>query len=172
LSGNPTLNQDSVALFHSSRSNLITSGAVPSVATINAGYTWMATRTDPAGNTLNIRPKFLIVPMALEMTSSVLTTATYDPAGTAGTLSPNPWNNRLTVVSDPRLDAFNAAGWFLLADGMQHPTVEVVFLDGNQAPYLEEQSTFTVDGAAYKVRLDVVALATDFRGAYYNDGVT
>ena len=170
LSGNPTLNQDSVALFHSSRANLITSGAAPSVTTLNAGYAWMATRTDPGGSTLNVRPRHLLVPIALENTARVLLAAQYDPAGTAGTLTPNPWNGRLSVVSDPRLDAFNAAGWFILADGVQHPTVEVVFLDGNQAPYLEEQSTFSVDGAAYKVRLDVVALAVDWRGAYYNDG--
>lgn len=45
-----------------------------------------------------------------------------------------------------------------------------MFLQGQRSPYMEEQQGFTVDGASYKVRIDVVALAVDFRGLYYNDG--
>ena len=170
LTSNPTLNQDSLALFHATHGNYVTAGGAPSVTTVDAGFVAMATRTDPAGNVLNIRPAFLLCPVALENTSKVLVTATYDPAGSAGTLKPNPINGRLEVVADARLDAADNNGWYLAANPAMASTIEAVFLDGNETPYLEQQNTFTVDGVAFKVRLDVVALATDFRGLYFNDG--
>src|SRR5262249_18064881 len=119
----------------------------------------------------NINGRYLIVPKKLENTSRVLVTATYDPAGSAGTQQPNPFHGRMDVVADPRLDTFNSAGWFLLADPNIYPAVCVLFLDGVEAPYLEQQQVFTQDGVAFKVRLDVRAFAVDFRPAFYNDGV-
>lgn len=171
LTSNPTLNQDSLALFHSTHGNYVSSGgAAPSVTTLDAGFTAMATRTDPSGATLNISPRFLITPRALEATARTLAAATYDPAGTTGTLKPNPFNGRFDVVSDARLDGFNASGWFLAADPMLQPTVVVGYLNGQSAPYLETQQGWTQDGVAMKVRIDCRAAPADFRGLYYNDG--
>lgn len=167
-----TLAQDGVALFNTAtHGNYVSSGgAAPNVSTLDAGYKAMAIQTDPNGVTLNIRPRHLIVPVALEMTSKVLAASQYDPGATAGVFKPNPFAGVFNVVADARLDAFNPAGWFLAADGSTYDTVEAVFLNGQQEPFLEQQDTFTVDGVAFKVRLDVVALALDYRGLYYNDG--
>lgn len=165
------MKQDSVNLFDAStHKNYVTAGAVPSVTTVDAGRAAMAIQTDPAGNTLNITPRFLIVPRALETTASILASAQYDPSASLGTMKPNPFQNKIVPVADARLDTFNSQGWFLSADPAMCPTVEVVFLQGQRSPYMEEQQGFSVDGAAYKVRIDVVALAVDFRGLYYNDG--
>ena len=165
------MKQDSVNLFDAStHKNYVTVGAAPSVTTVDAGRAAMAIQTDPAGNTLNITPRYLITPRALETTAAILSSAQYDPAASAGTLKPNPFQNKIVPVADARLDTFNSQGWFLAADPSMCPTVEVVFLQGQRSPYMEEQQGFTVDGASYKVRLDVVALAVDFRGLYYNDG--
>ena len=131
----------------------------------------MGTQTDPAGNTLNIRPAYLIAPLALEGTAQVLMSAHYDPAGTAGTLTPNTVMGTFQVVTDPRLDAFNSAGWFMAANPQMHETVEVAFLDGNQSPYMEQKDGWSQDGTEFKVRIDAVAAPLDFRGLYYNDGV-
>lgn len=167
-----TLAQDGVALFNTAtHANYVSSGgAAPNVTTLDTGYKSMATQTDPNGVTLNIRPRHLIVPVALEMTSKVLAASQYDPGATAGVFKPNPFAGVFEVTADARLDGFNPAGWFLAADGNQYDTVEAVFLNGQQEPYLEQQDTFTIDGVAFKVRLDVVALALDYRGLYYNDG--
>lgn len=171
LSGNPTLNQDSLAVFHATHGNYVSSGgAAPSVTTLDAGFTAMATRTDPGGATLNIAPSYLIVPRALETTARVLATATYDPTATAGTMKPNPFAGRLTVVADARLDTFNAAGWFLAANPNMVGTVVVGYLNGQNQPYMEQETAFTQDGVAMKVRLDCRAVPEDFRGLYYNDG--
>lgn len=173
-SGTSTLmNQDGVALFDAStHANYVTSGAAPSVTTIEAAKVAMGTQTDPAGNTLNIRPAFLIVPLAKEGTAQVLQSAQYDPAGTAGTLTPNTVQGTFTVVSDPRLDAFNSSGWFMAANPNMHETVEVAFLDGNQSPFMEQKEGWSQDGTEFKVRIDATAVALDYRGLYYNDGVT
>lgn len=171
LTTNPTLNQDSLALFHATHGNYVSSGgSAPSVTSLDAGFTAMATRTDPGGATLNVRPRYLITPVALEATARTLAAATYDPAGTAGTLKPNPYSGRFDVVSDARLDTFNAAGWFLAADPNLQPTVVVGYLNGQQTPYLEQKDAWSQDGVSFKVRMDCRAAAADFRGLYYNDG--
>ena len=176
-----TLTQDSTALFASGHSNYVTSGAAPSVTTVNAGFVAMATQTPPArsGETqtayLNIAPEYLLVPRALETTARILTTSTYDPAGTTSAVStrdsPNPFAGRLTVVADALLDAANSAGWYLAAgknSGVD--TVTVFFLNGQKSPFLEEMDHGSHDGVTYKVRVDAVAVPLDFRGLYYNDG--
>ena len=164
-----TMTQDGVALFASAHSNYVTAGAAPSVSTIEAGRTSMALQTDPQGVTLGIRPRYIITPEALRSTANVLVSAQYDPAGTAGTLTPNTVQGTLTPVSDHRLDTYNSSGWFLASNSN---TVVVGFLNGQQTPYLESKDGWDVDGVQYKVRIDAAAAAADFRGLYYNDGVT
>lgn len=172
LTSPPTLNQTGRALFHATDGNIrTTTGAgAPSVTTLDTEFTSMATKTDPSGAVLNIVPRYIIVPRALEATARVLAAATYDPAGTAGTLTPNPYAGRFDVVADARLDTFNSAGWFVAADPRIVPTVVVGFLNGVQAPYLEQVNAFTQDGVSFKVRLECRAAAADFRGLAYNDG--
>lgn len=162
--------QDGVALFDAStHANYVTAGAAPSVATLNTARTSMALQTDPQGKVLGIRPRHLIVPVALQTTAETLVAATYDPAGVAGTLTPNPFQNSMNVVADHRLDTDNPAGWYLAA-GMN--TVTVGFLNGQQSPFLESKDGWNVDGVEYKCRIDAAAVASDYRGLYYNDGVT
>ncbi|MCP4339788.1 MAG: hypothetical protein GY799_13075 [Desulfobulbaceae bacterium] len=169
LTTNGTMAQDSTDLFHADHSNYVTSGAAPSVATIEAGRTAMALQTDPAGKTLGIRPAYLITPEALRSTANVLVAAQYDPAGSAGTLTPNTVQGTVRAISDHRLDTANAAGWYLAA---ANDTVIIGFLNGQQTPYLESKDGWNMDGVEYKVRIDAASAAADFRGLYYNDGVT
>ena len=173
LTGNPTLAQDSTALFHTSHNNIwtTTNAGAPSVTTMDVHNRYTATQTDPSGATINLSPRYLVCGHALVGTARALATALYDPAGTAGTLKPNVWQGRFDVIADARIDAFNAAGWFTLCDPNQLPTVVVGFLNGNETPYMEQENPFSQDGVAFKVRIDVRAAAADFRGAQYNDGV-
>lgn len=172
LTGNPTLNQDSTALFHSNHGNYFsTTGAgAPSVTTLDHHFAAMATRTDPSGATLNLEPSFILVPHALKGTANALANDQFDPLATAGTMKTNQYRGRLTVVADARLDTFNAAGWFLAANPSRIGTVVVGYLNGQSAPYLEQENAFTQDGVAMKVRLDCRAAAEDFRGLIYDDG--
>ena len=168
-----TLNQDSTVLFHADHGNLIPdgSGAAPSVATVEAARTAMATQTDPSGAAiLNVRPAYLLCPYALEGTARTIANGEYDPDATAGTLTPNTVRGTFMVISDARLDNADAAAWYMAASPMMIDTVEVAFLDGQRDPYLESQGGWDVDGVEYKVRIDAVAAPLDFRGLYKNDG--
>jgi len=165
-----TMLQDSTALWDAAtHANYVTSGAAPSVTTLNAARVAMATQTDPQGKTIGLRGRHLIVPIALETTAAVLMAAQYDPAGSAGTLPPNPFQGSLMVTADHRLDTFNSSGWFVAGATNQ---VVVGFLNGQQTPYMESKDGWSIDGIEYKVRCDVAATAEDYRGLYYNDGVT
>lgn len=176
----PTLNQDSVALFHAAtHSNYVTSGAAPSVATLNAARAAMARQSDPNnGLPLNIRPKYLIVPVSLETTAKVLIASEKDPLGTAsatgGATTPNPYYNALTVIAEPYLDSFSSykgtTGWYLAGDQNMHDTYEVAFVGGQSTPYLESRDGWSVDGIEYKVRIEFGVAALDYRALYYNDG--
>jgi hypothetical protein len=160
--------------------NFVDSGGALTVATLNAGELAMAKQTSPKVTTdastvyLNIVPGHLVVPVSAKATAMTLVESMYDPAGTAGTLPPNPWRGRLTVTADARLDAgTTATAWFLIAPkgNSTIDTVTVFFLEGsNGQPYIEEENQFTSDGITYKVRIDAVARALDYRGLYRNDG--
>lgn len=172
LTGNPNM-ADGVALFHANHSNLAGSSAALALATLSAGRTAMARQTDSSGsaNALNIRPKFLILPITLEDTGSILLNSQYDPDTANKLQRDNPVKRyNLTLVSDARLDAASTTAFFLAADQNAFDTIEVAYLDGNPNPYLEQQNGWTVDGVEYKVRLDAAVKALDWRTFYKNAG--
>lgn len=180
LLGNPTLGQDSAALFVAGHGNYVAggSGAAPSVTTLNAALTAMGIQTDPSGlETLNIRPKYLIVSKALEGTALVLTSAMAmndSPGATSGTPVWNADNRfaNIEVISDARIDASDSLKWFMAADPNEGviDTINVAFLDGREEPYMEQQEGFTMDGVRYKVRLEATAAPIAYQGLYHNDG--
>jgi len=172
LTGNPTMNQDATALFDAGHSNIGTAGG-PSVTTLDEARKLMALQTDPNSNGagLNIRPMYLIVPVALETTSNILRTAEKDPAGGAGLSEvPNPFTGTFEVVADPRLDADSAVKWYMAASQNVTDTVEVGFINGQQEPTLESRNGWDVDGIEYKTRIEVGVAPLDFRGMLYNAG--
>jgi HK97 family phage prohead protease len=176
-----TMAEDSTALFHADHSNYIASGsgAAPSVATLNTALASMRKQKAPlpsgdgSAAYLNIEPAYLLTVPDLEGTSRALLQAAYDPAGTTASVSrrdaPNIWKDRLQLVVEPLLTL--PTGWWLASgqNGMVD-TVTVFFLNGQQAPYIEEMDNGTSDGVTFKVRIDAVARALDFRGLYFNYG--
>lgn len=167
ITSNPTMS-DGTALFHSSHKNLAGSGAAPTATTVGAGRTAMRTQKDGAA-TLNIRPSFFLVPAALEDTARVLMASETDPSQ-ANSKKPNPVRNAAEVVVDARLDEDSTTAWYLLADPSTFDTIEVGYLDGVAAPFLDQQDGWTVDGVEYKVRIDAAAAPLEFRTLYKNAG--
>jgi len=49
-------------------------------------------------------------------------------------------------------------------------TIEVAFLDGANAPVIEQQPGWDVDGMEWKVRLDFGVKCWDHRGLFKNAG--
>ena len=178
----PTLNQDSIALWDTStHKNYVAAATAPNVTTLDTAFTAMAKQTDPnTGKPLNIAPRYLLVPKALETTARVLNTSMYDPAASPGsttgknTLAPNPFQNRLEVISDTRLDVQTngTAAWYLAADPNRFDTIEVAFVDGIAEPYLREEQEWDTRGVEYVVGVDFGVAALDFRALHKYKGNT
>lgn len=154
-------------LFSASHSNLI--AGVLDIGGLGAARQAMRLQKNEAGSVLNIPPKFLLVPAALEDRALQLVTSTSYP-GASNSGVANPYKDALTVLTEARLDAANAAEWYLTA-AQGADTIEVAYLDGVDAPYLEQQQGFTVDGVTFKVRIDAGVAPLDWRGLVKGDGV-
>lgn len=176
---NPTMG-DNKTLFHSDHKNLPTAAAF-SVASLGLARATMAKQVGLDGKTvLNIRPQFLVVPVALETTAEQeLKTVFYpDASAKAATAS----MRSLQIIAEARLDngisnaavgatvGGSATGWYLAASPSQIDTVEIAYLEGNRGVFTESRYGFDVDGMEIKARLDVGAKTLDHRGLLKNAG--
>ena len=75
------------------------------------------------------------------------------------------------MVSDPYLDGINSGlSWFMFADPADVAAFEIVFLDGNETPFVDEAIDFDTDAMKFKVRLDYGIAIGDWRAGYKNVG--
>lgn len=167
LTGNVKM-QDNVALFDSKHGNVAATGEALSVKAIAKAITAMRRQKGITGDaTLNITPKYLVVPPELEMTAYQIVNSTAAVDGVNSGVV-NPYKGRFVVVADAELTDPDA--WYLVADATQHDTIEVTYLNGVETPRLETRQGFEVDGIEYKVAFDCGVSALDFRGLYKNAG--
>ena len=160
--------QDNVALFDAKHGNVAATGEALSLKAIAKAITAMRRQKGITGDaTLNITPKYLVVPPELEMTAYQIINSTAAVDGVNSGVV-NPYKGRLIVVSDAELTDPDA--WYLVADATQHDTIDVTYLNGVETPRLETRQGFEVDGIEYKVAFDVGVDAIDFRGLYKNAG--
>ncbi|MEL4361545.1 ClpP-like prohead protease/major capsid protein fusion protein [Shewanella algae] len=157
---------DGKALFHADHGNL-GSGA-PSVEALSAGRKAMRLQKS-GGRNLNIRPEFVLCPVALEDTFNQIIKSTSVKGSDANSGVANPVKDMAEVIGEPRLDDHSAAQWYMAA-GQGRDTIEVAYLDGIDKPYIEQQQGFNIDGIATKVRIDAGVAARDHRGLYKSSG--
>lgn len=162
---------DSVALFHTAtHGNLAGTPAALSATSLGVARAAMRKQMGQSGlGYLNVIPKFLIVPAALETAAEILVASTVKVGGS----NPEPnaaFIRSLTVVVDPRLDAASATAWYLAADPAQIDTVELGYLRGQRGVFVEDEVDFNTDAMRLKARLDFGVKALDWRGLYKNAG--
>ena len=165
LTGNAKLS-DGKALFHTDHANL-SSGAI-SVASLDDSRKLMRLQKE-GDRSLNIRPAFMLVPVALEtLANQTIKSASVKGADiNAGII--NPIQNFAEVIAEPRLDVADAKAWYLAA-AKGSDTIEVAYLNGVDTPYIDQQDGFTTDGIATKVRIDAGVAALDYRGLTKSSG--
>lgn len=159
---------DGTALFHANHGNLDGANAAISVATLGNGRAGMRKQKGLNGRFINVQPKYLLVPAALETVAQQYVTQTSIIATKASDF--NPFAGNLQVIAEPRLDANSLVSWYLAADPAQIDTIEYCFLDGQEGVYLESRLGFDVDGLELKARLDFAAKAIDWKGLWKNTG--
>jgi hypothetical protein len=151
---------DSIALFHASHGNL-PSGAAISVAQLGVCRAAMRVQNSLDGRKINVTPRYLLVPAALETIAQQFTSQAYAASASS---SINPFAGALQVLAEPRLDTASTTAWYMAADPAQIDTIEYAYLEGNQGVYLETKDGWEIDGVEFKARLDFGAKAIDFRG--------
>lgn len=159
---------NSQPLFHSSRSNINTSAAAITVASIELDATVMAQQLDPNGQDyLDLQPSVLVVPRAKRGDALTINDAQFDPADSKFQ-KPNTVRGMFReVVATPRLSGTRR---YLFADPSFAPVFMVSFLDGQREPVLETQDGWRFNGVEMKARLDFGVNVVDYRGAVTNAG--
>jgi hypothetical protein len=126
-------------------------------------------QTDDNDVLLGILMAHVLVPLELQDAATELAQADnlpiWNDTGTAeiaGSIQHNTVRGTFNVVATPRLT--DPADWYGLARAGQ--TFEVVFLNGQQAPTLEQEMGFSYDTLNWKVRSVFDILPVDWRGMY------
>jgi hypothetical protein len=170
ITSNQVMQVDDVALFNSAHANLLTgSGSALQLSALASARQELRLQTGPNGTHLNLIPRFILLPAALE-TAGLQLIYPLNIASTVATAVVPEWVRSLVPVIEPRLDAASSTAWYLVADPAQIDTVEYAYLEGQQGVYIETRQGFEVDGVEIKARLDFAAAAIDFRGMQKNAG--
>ncbi|WP_144370032.1 prohead protease/major capsid protein fusion protein [Myxococcus stipitatus] len=164
----PTMS-DGNTFFHATRGNIGAAGAL-SVDSLDADRVTMASLKDQSNNDfLDLRPRTLVVPIGLGGRARIYNQAQYDPDVTSKFQVPNKVVGLFgDVLDSPRLSGTRR---YMLVDPAIAAAFVVVFLEGSgEAPVMETQDGWRVDGTEWKLRIDYKAQAFDPKGALTNAG--
>jgi hypothetical protein len=167
---------DGVVLFsasHASGRNITaTTAAAPSETTLDEGFELMAKQKGLNGSVLNLVPSVLLVPQryastALRITNSLSFAQTNGNEGISSLYGVN-GVRPLQVVATALLDNNNATNWYLIASNSVVDTAEIVFLQGEESPVLENEWTMLSDKYDFKIRQSMGCAMIDHVGFYSN----
>jgi hypothetical protein len=165
------LMSDGKAIFHTDHGNLANPGAAIAITPLSNAR--LAIRTQAGLQTddpLNIEPKYLIVPAALETQADTLLNTMEGLEADEGPGQRNPFYRKLSLIPEPFLDTIDTAAWYIVADPRYFDTVEVAYLDGEEFPFIEEENGFITDSWTFKIRYCYGVKTLDWRGLYKNPG--
>jgi len=166
---------DGNPFFDASRGNLLegTSGDTLELSADSLGRAVAALREqkDESGNPLNMEPKYLLVPPALEITAWGLCLGN-SLLGQANSGIPNPFKDRYGIVPviAPELADSNLGGndkdFYVFASPRVVPSCfKMLTLEqGWPKPFVDEQPAFTKDQVEMKTRIDCKPAAVNPRG--------
>ena len=148
-----TLFQADTDFFKSANNNVVASAGALSADSLAKLVKAFRKQTDVNGDILGYEPRILLVPAALEVEAQKL----YDDAETRDTtaskqyLTGNPWRGKFTPVASAYLTSDD--DYYLLADPTIAATMQVAFLNGQQAPVVESNPTnFDTFGVSYRAK--------------------
>lgn len=173
---------DAVNFWTVARKNRITgAGSALSIAALSAAVTLLEKQTDPDGQPLGVKGAVLVVPSELKILAMQLAN---DPeirlnsnGATDVTYSiKNPHAGNFSVAASAYLNnatvpGGSATAWQLLASPQDLPTLEVVFLNGQQQPRVEQaRANFDTLGIYMRGVHRFGANKQEYRASVYNVG--
>lgn len=170
LASNPVI-FDGETLFSTPHNNLGTAGVI-NTTTMSEGRKKMRTQKGIRGEaTLNIAPKYLIVPAEQETAAAQYIRSEADPEGKNSGVT-NVFRNSMDIIVDAELDQYSEFAWYLAADPNIADTVEVTYLRGQEEPTLETDIPFDRLGMDFRIYFDYGVTILDSRGLFKNPGQT
>lgn len=181
LNSNPTMNEDSTALFHSNHNNLAGSAGAPSKAAFDTARQAFREQTAPKGDAdsvarrLNLVPRFVIAGPKHESAIEKLLFSQYDTSS-AGSLAVNPYGTggrtSVTPIIDATLGSLDADAWYMATDSMLMDHMVFLALNGRVEPFVRS-SEATIDqplGIYFSIYADYGVMVGEWRGLYKNAG--
>jgi hypothetical protein len=166
LTSNPAMG-DGQPLFSTAHGNLAAAGGAISIPTLGEALRAMRTQKGLDKKTpINVIPRFLVVPAALEVVALQVTAE----INATQASDVNPFTGRLVPIVDPRLDLHSATAWYVAADPALAPALEHSYLEGEEGPALTEQQGFEVMGTQWRVHMDFGCGVVSHEGLYKNPG--
>lgn len=166
--------------FFSSGNNNINEGiATMTFDGLDATETIFMNQTNPEdGSPLLVQPAILVVPTALKNRAIALMSDEQRIITGANTTIPdvNVFSGRFRVVSSPSISnakytGNTSVGWWMLADPMELPVMQIAALNGRVEPVVETaDADFNVLGVQMRGYSDVGVRRQEFRGGVFADG--
>ena len=164
ITGNAKTPYDNKALFHADHLNSGT-GAI-GVAGISSARKKLRNQKDIAGNRINVRPNYLIVPTSLETAAQQF----LSPIQPATTGDVNIFTGSLSLIVEPRLDDASEAVYYVAANPAQIDMIAHGYLAGEAGPQVETVNDRDPDGVTIYARLDFGTTLLNHRGFYKSTG--
>jgi hypothetical protein len=161
--------------FSVGNGNLVTT--VFGASALHVAIATMRSMRDVNGNDIDIVPRVLFVPPALEGAAKAALESEYVWQTAAGVPTGNTLKDMLTLKVDSRLSnttkfgaGATATAWYLLGAPMDAPIV-VAFLNGKETPVVEtNDQPFNLLGVQFRVYFDYDVAHGDYRAAYKSTG--
>jgi len=165
ITSNPTMG-DGNALFSAAHGNLETDGDHIDIDSLGRARASLRVQTSLDGSFLNLSARYILVPTTLETKADQFVTVIQPQI--AGNV--NPFQGKLQVIAEPRLDAASATAWYTASSPDQIDMIVVAYLEGEEGPQVESRVGFDVDGVEIKCRLDFGTKVVDWRGFHKDPG--
>ena len=169
---------DGVPLFDTAHKNVAATPSAPSIDSLQKMMLKLLRQTDPFGEAITVQPKYIIVPVGYGfLLSQLLETQIVDVTG-IGSHTVNAlynYRNQLQVIEEGTLNALagegNAVPWFMVGDPSHAKSLQVDYLNGQEAPTIRRSEVPGQLGYVWDIWLDWGITAVDFRGIARNSGV-
>lgn len=169
---------DGAPLFDDAHKNVVKTDCAPSIDSLQKIMLKLLRQTDPFGEAITIQPKHVIVPVGYGfLLSQLLETAVLDVDG-IGSHTVNAlykYRNQLQVIEEGALNALAGEGkavpWFMVGDPSYAKSLQVDYLNGQEAPTIRRSEVPGQLGYVWDIWLDWGITAVDFRGIARNGGV-
>ena len=169
---------DGVPLFDTAHKNVAATPSAPSIDSLQKMMLKLLRQTDPFGEAITVQPKYIIVPVGYGfLLSQLLETQIVDVTG-IGSHTVNAlynYRNQLQVIEEGTLNALagegNAVPWFMVGDPSHAKSLQVDYLNGQEAPTIRRSEVPGQLGYVWDIWLDWGITAVDYRGIARNSGV-